>query len=212
MKETRRLASRTAFKHTCISEAVSVLTFTLLCFAASVVFVTEAAYSGVNTPVDQVIHVHISWPYSTVVGTLAGCYFWVRLTQPIRYNRRSVVAKRDDKSIQQCAYTSVALAVVVGFQPSGWAVIPWVAFTMGLYGASVKHSHFVSDVLVRRVYLSLFTAVIASGIACGAVECYAGQLGAVAFAAISLTVSSLVAPILASKRDRKKYRQRNWIE
>lgn len=85
IKETHNLGLRTSAKYDRTTEAVALLSLSLLEFALSVVFVSIIAGSpGGDKPIELELWQRI------IIGGIFGCYFWVQLLGRIRYDRQAV--------------------------------------------------------------------------------------------------------------------------
>jgi hypothetical protein len=85
VRETHNLGVRTHAKYDRTTEAVGLLSISLLAFALSIIFVAiVAANPDPSTPIV------LSLWQRVLVGSVFGCYVWIQTLGRIRYNRQAV--------------------------------------------------------------------------------------------------------------------------
>ena len=81
VRETHNLGVRTSAKYDRTTEAVAILSFSLLAFALSVIFVAIA----VATPSSEQA-ISMNWWQRFIVAWVFGCYTWLQTLSQVRYN------------------------------------------------------------------------------------------------------------------------------
>ena len=112
VRETHNLGVRTSAKYDRTTEAVAVLSFSLLAFALSIIYVAIA----VATPASAHTIV-LNWWQRLIVAWIFGCYAWLQTLGQIRYNRQAVdeAPAIDVKSPERRkSRAEICYAVVIG--------------------------------------------------------------------------------------------------
>ncbi len=222
IKETHNLSLRTSAKYDRTTEAVSLLSVSLLAFALSVVFVGFLALR----PGEHAISLTL-WQRA-IIATIFFSYSFMQLLTRVRYDRQSVgeVPHPKDpreqyrKYIGQLTY-AFALPLLLGdtllyarAQPKqpAWiasmallALVSLVAFWIGAYELDSKQAVAMTR---RRYTVTILTIVLApAAIVTGVMDWYGWQLVITSFVVLFLVAISVLAPTLRVRADRKRY----WI-
>lgn len=212
IKETHNLGLRTSAKYDRTTEAVALLSLSLLEFALSVIFVSIiAGSSGDDKPIMLELWQRV------IIGGIFGCYFWAQLLGRIRYGRQAVneapsmkvpsPKRRQFRGELWYAILVAALIVDTLIYDRSWpGLAAWIGIT-----ATLTCCCLISFWCAQRVrWASLRLAVptiIYAGLAvfCGVKGWYVGQLGVASLAVLCLIGYAMLQPTLSLRRNRQYY-------
>ena len=221
IKETHNLSLRTSAKYDRTTEAVSLLSVSLLAFALSVVFVGFLALGSRGK-----YAVSLTLWQRAIVAAIFLSYSFVQLLTRVRYDRQSVgeVPHPTDSRQEHRKYGgqltyAFALPLLLGdellyagAQPLRvvWAasmivlaLVSLVAFWMA---ASESDSKLTKAVTRRRCTVAVLTIVLAPAAIVTALKGWYGwQLAIASFVVLFLVGISVLAPTMRVRADRKKY-------
>lgn len=221
IKETHNLSLRTSAKYDRTTEAVSLLSLSLLAFALSVVFVGFLALgSGGNHAAALNL-----WQRA-IVAAIFFSYSFLQLLTRVRYDRQSVgeVPHPEDPRTERTKYHgqltyAFALPLLLGdallysgSQPPQWAwtasmiVLALVSLVAFWIAAREADSNLKWAAMRRRCTVAVLTGTLApAAIVTGSRGWYGWQLGIAGFVVLFLVAISALAPTMRVRSDRKKY-------
>jgi hypothetical protein len=223
IKETHNLGLRTSAKYDRTTEAVALLSISLLAFALAVVFVGIVAISPAH---DRQISLAL-WQ-RVVVAAIYACYCWIQLLTRVRYDRQAVdeVPEPQDgaerrKYFGQGAY-AVSLPLLLAWVLVSARSVPlaaWVPICILLalgsivsfwWAASEAGASRNSTVIKRRLTVVALTGLLtAFAIASAIHDWYGWQLVIVSFVILFLVALTVIQPTLRGLSRRRDYWKRN---
>jgi uncharacterized integral membrane protein len=211
INETHNLGLRTSAKYDRTTEAAALLSFSLLEFALSVIFVSIVAGSSGNKPINLEL-----WQ-RFIIGGIFGCYFWAQLLGRIRYDRQAVneAPSRRVPSVERrqfrgelwyAIFVAVLIVDTLIYDRSWPGLGPWIGMTAALTCVCLI-SFWRAE---RAPWGSLRLAVpviIYAGLAvfCGVKGWYVGQLGVASLAVLCLIGYAMLQPTLSLRKSRQYY-------
>lgn len=228
VRETHNLGVRTSAKYDRTTEAVGLLSLSLLAFALSIIFVAiVAATPGAPQPVILSLWQRI------IAGVTFGCYGWFQVLGQVRYNRLAVdeTPPRERQSPERRKYRAeLCYAVLTGllmidilWYDGSWPGLGvWIAatavLTLGYLTAFVLanpvaaaspvanaaprwYARYRGWILMITVTLSLVAATLLSGVN----GWFAGQLGVVSFAVLLLIGTAILVPTFTARANTQRY-------
>ncbi len=214
--ETHNLAVRTIFKYDRSSEAVSLLSLSLLAFSLAVMFVAIAAGEPHNAR-----PVHLETIHRALIGLLYGCYAWLQLVIRTRRSRQAIegIPEAEPSTFMrwlnggQCYALLVALFLIdILIFDRPWWVLPWATTVIVISLASMIVFWFGVPYMQEkkwrwrnghggeahranigaRISLTVTTLTLtAASVACGIKGWYAGQLLIASITVVALIASSI---------------------
>ncbi|MDG5807491.1 hypothetical protein P9869_33470 [Streptomyces ossamyceticus] len=199
LRESQNLARRTTFKADRISEAVAVLSFSILAFATAVIFMATANAAG-KPPV------HIGYACRISIGILFGLYFFLQLALPARHARQ-LSHRSYPWRLGFAVSASLMVSLILAYEHTSFGAEIWGALVIILAVAALVcfARSTVGNLRCTKILVMIFTVTVVclAAIICG-VEgksgYYVGQLGAVVLSAFALLISSLLSPTIALRR------------
>ena len=212
IKETHNLGLRTSAKYDRTTEAVALLSLSLLEFALSVILVSIIAGTpGSDKPIMLELWQRI------IIGGIFGCYFWAQLLGRIRYGRQAVneapsrrVRSPDRRQFRgELCYAVLVGALIVDtliYDRSRPGLAVWIGMTAALTFACLIAFLCAQQASWGSLRLAVPT-IIYAGLAafCGVKGWYVGQLGAASLAVLCLIGYAMLQPTLSLRRSRDDY-------
>jgi uncharacterized integral membrane protein len=212
IKETHNLGLRTSAKYDRTTEALALLSLSLLEFALSVIFVSIIAGSpGGNKPIMLELWQRI------IIGGIFGCYFWAQLLGRIRYDRQAVneAPSRRVRSLKrrqfrgELWYAILVAALIVDtliYDRSWPGLTVWIGMTVVLTCACCIAFGCAQRVRWGSLRLAVPTIIYAGlAVFCGIKGWYVGQLGVASLAILCLIGYAMLQPTLSLRRSRQEY-------
>jgi hypothetical protein len=221
IKETHNLGLRTRAKYDRTTEAVALLSMSLLAFALGVILVAIVATGppGMH-PINMTLLQRI------LLGGIIASYCWIQLLGQIRYSHQAVDevpppgmdTMERVKYLGQLLYAAtlpLLLVVILEYDRSWPGLTAWLVVTVGLATASVvafwmatsgQSADRRGNLQLPRWILTGLTVILTAGvILCGVKGWYGWQLAAVSFAVLCLIALSVLQPTMSMRKDRKGY-------
>jgi hypothetical protein len=212
INETHNLGLRTSAKYDRTTEAVALLSLSLLEFALSVIFVSIIAGSpGGYKPILLELWQRI------IIGGIFGCYFWAQLMGRIRYDRQAVneapsrrVRSPDRRQFRgELCYAVLIGALIVDtliYDRSRPDLAVWIGITAALTFACLIAFLCAQQTPWGSLRLAVPTVVYAAlAVFCGVKGWYVGQLGVASLAVLCLIGYAMLQPTLSLRRSRDDY-------
>jgi hypothetical protein len=203
---------RTKFKYERTSEAIALLSISLLAFALAIVFVAMAAASPDESPIVPRGGQHL------LVALIFGLYCFIQVLSRVRYDRQAVDEPSGDQGAQKRAYAErvfvLGLPLTVTWtvctadppHPFWTFVVPLcVLGTVTVAAYWVTSSGGSSETLHRSMMVGTTVLLVGSAVFAQQRGWYGWQLAVAVAAAVGSMLPSLLGPTLMQRQRRRRY-------